>query len=268
MIAEQLIDDIDYDESGDGPTVVFVPGSCSTGVAWRPVISALNGHFHCVTTSLLGYGGTTERRTTRDPSISHEAEVIEAVIRRTGGPVHLVGHSFGGLASLAVALRGKVPLQSLTIMEAPAVNILREIGEYRHYRTFREMSDAYFAAFRGGDREAISAVIDFYGGPGTFASWPSRVRAYATETTHVNILDWASAYAFPLFPSELAGVDIPVMVLRGGESHPAVKRANELLSIYIKGASLVTTEGASHFMILTHAEDSARAIADHVTRVQ
>ncbi|MDH8538620.1 hypothetical protein QIH14_28060, partial [Klebsiella pneumoniae] len=72
-----------------------------------------------------------------------------------------------------------VPLQSLTIMEAPAVNILREIGEYRHYRTFREMSDAYFAAFRGGDKEAISSMIDFYGGNGTFASWPSRGRAYA-----------------------------------------------------------------------------------------
>ncbi|MFX4990450.1 hypothetical protein ABTC08_19700, partial [Acinetobacter baumannii] len=78
----------------------------------------------------------------------------------------------------------------------------------------------------------------------------------------------ASAYAFPLFPSELACVDIPVMILRGGQSHPAVKRANELLSIYIKDASLVTTEGASHFMILTHAEDSARAITDHITRVR
>lgn len=268
MIAEQLIDDIDYDESGAGPSIVFIPGSCSTGAAWRPVISALNGRFRCVTTSLLGYGGTAERRTARNPAISHEADVIETVIRRTGGPVHLVGHSFGGLAALAVALRGKVPLQSLTIMEAPAVNLLREIGEYRHYRTFREMSDAYFAAFRSGDREAISSMIDFYGGSGTFASWPSRVRAYAMETTHVNILDWASAYAFDLFPSVLAGVDIPVMVLRGGESHPAVKRANELLSIYIKGASLVTTEGASHFMILTHAEDSARAVADHITSVE
>lgn len=268
MIAEQLIDDIDYDESGAGPSIVFVPGSCSTGAAWRPVISALNGRFRCVTTSLLGYGGTAERRTARNPAISHEADIIETVIRRTGGPVHLVGHSFGGLAALAVALRGKVPLQSLTIMEAPAVNLLREIGEYRHYRTFREMSDAYFAAFRSGDREAISSMIDFYGGSGTFASWPSRVRAYAMETTHVNILDWASAYAFDLFPSVLAGVDIPVMILRGGESHPAVKRANELLSIYIKGASLVTTEGASHFMILTHAEDSARAVADHISRVE
>lgn len=268
MIAEPIIDAFDYDETGDGPSIVFVPGSCSTGAAWRPVISALNGRFRCITTSLLGYGGTKERRTARNPSIAHEAEVIEAVIRRAGGPVHLVGHSFGGLASLAVALRARVPLQSLTIMEAPAVNILREIGEYRHYRTFREMSDAYFAAFRGGDKEAISSMIDFYGGSGTFASWPSRVRAYAMETTHVNILDWASAYAFELFPPVLAGIDIPVMVVRGAESHPAVKRANELLSIYIKGTSLVTTEGAAHFMILTHPEDAARAVADHITRVE
>jgi pimeloyl-ACP methyl ester carboxylesterase len=64
---------IDYDETGDGPTIIFVPGSCSTGAAWRPVIAALNGGFRCVTTSLLGYGGTAERRPARDASIAHEA---------------------------------------------------------------------------------------------------------------------------------------------------------------------------------------------------
>src|SRR5215475_12590710 len=54
---------IDYDESGTGPTVVLAPGSCSTGAAWRSVIGAWNGRFRSVTTSLLGYGGTAERRT-------------------------------------------------------------------------------------------------------------------------------------------------------------------------------------------------------------
>ena len=90
---------IDYDETGDGPAVVLVPGSCSTGAAWRPVISQWKGSFRCVTTSLLGYGGTAERRTARDTDISHEAEIVEAVIRRAGRPVHLVGHSFGGLTA-------------------------------------------------------------------------------------------------------------------------------------------------------------------------
>jgi pimeloyl-ACP methyl ester carboxylesterase len=52
---------IDYDEHGTGPTVVLVPGSCSTGAAWRPVMAAWNGQFRCVTTSLLGYGNTVER---------------------------------------------------------------------------------------------------------------------------------------------------------------------------------------------------------------
>jgi hypothetical protein len=52
---------------------VLVPGSCSTGSAWRPVIAAWEGRFRCVTTSLLGYG---EQRASHaeDPCISHEAE--------------------------------------------------------------------------------------------------------------------------------------------------------------------------------------------------
>ena len=255
---------IDYQAAGDGPTIVFVPGSCSTGAAWRPVTAALNSRFRCVTTSLLGYGGTAERRTASDPSVFHETDIVEAVIRRAGGPVHLVGHSFGGLVSLAVALRGAVPLASLTIAEAPAAELLREMGEHQHYRAFRDMTDAYFTAFDGGDKEAIATMIDFYGGVGTFASWSARVRAYAIETTPVNILDWASAYGFPLSPSALAAVKVPTLVLRGGASHPAAQRANELVSTQIKGASLVTIAEAAHFMISTHADAVAEAIARHV----
>ena len=122
----------------------------------------------------------------------------ETVVRRAGGGVHLVGHSFGGLVSLAVALRHQVDLASLIIVEAPAAEVLREQGEEELYRTFREMTGIYFSAFASGNAEAIAAMIDFYGGAGTFASWPHRVRAYAVETTSVNILDWASAYGFPL----------------------------------------------------------------------
>ena len=40
---------IDYRECGTGPTIVLVPGSCSTGAAWRPVIATWNGQFRCVT---------------------------------------------------------------------------------------------------------------------------------------------------------------------------------------------------------------------------
>ena len=257
---------IDYHESGTGPTVVLVPGSCSTGAAWRPVMAHWQNQFRCVTTSLLGYGGTAERRTEADADISHESEIIESVIRRAGGPVHLVGHSFGGLTALAVALRGRVPLLSLTIAEAPAMTILRETGEREHHEAFQRMSGAYSAAFRGGQTDAIGRMIDFYGGAGTFASWPQRVRDYAIETTPSNLLDWTSAYAFRLTPALLATVATPTLVVWGQASHPAVRRANELLGRHIPNAARAAINGASHFMIATHPQQFAGLTARHATQ--
>ena len=146
---EDISGNIDYEESGTGPTMVLVPGSCSTGAAWRPMIAAWDNRFRCVTTSLPGYGGTAERRTPGDASISHEAEALESVIRKAGGRVHLVGHSFGGLVALAVALRGRARLASLTVIEAPAVMMLDGSGEMQHIRAFGEMTTRLFRRFQG-----------------------------------------------------------------------------------------------------------------------
>jgi pimeloyl-ACP methyl ester carboxylesterase len=260
--------DIDYEETGAGPTMVLVPGSCSTGAAWRPVIAAWENRFRYVTTSLPGYGGTAERRTPGDASISHEAEALESVIRKAGGRVHLVGHSFGGLVALAVALRGRARLASLTVIEAPAVMMLDGSGEIQHIRAFREMTGAYFAAFKRGNADAIETLIDFFAGAGTFASWPPRVRAYAVATTPVNILDWETAFDYPLTAAALAQVRVPTLVIRGGESHPAMQRVNEILSERLIQATLATIEGAAHFMISTHADEVARLLARHAHRAE
>ena len=265
---EEARGNIDYEETGTGPTMVLVPGSCSTGAAWRPVVAAWGNRFRCVTTSLPGYGGTDERRTPGDSSISHEAEALESVIRKAGGRVHLVGHSFGGLVALAVALRGRARLASFTVIEAPAVMMLDGSGELQHIRAFGEMTARYFAAFRDGKADAIEALIDFFAGPGTFASCPPRVRAYAVATTPVNILDWETAFDYPLTAEVLAQVQIPALIIRGGESHPSMQRVNEILSERMTQASLATIEGAAHFMIATHAAEVARLVAQHAHRAE
>jgi pimeloyl-ACP methyl ester carboxylesterase len=255
---------IEYNECGSGPTVVLVPGSCSTGAAWRSVVSHLGDGFRCVTTSLLGYGETDERRTMADASIDHECHVVEQVIERTSGRVHLVGHSFGGLVALAVALRGHAALASLTILEAPAVGFLRGEGDESHYRDFIHLTDSYFRSYRNGNQEAIAAMIDFYGGPGTFDSWPQRVQSHAVETTEVNMLDWAGAYAFTPSNAALSALAVPTEIIVGAMSRRAVQRANEAVMQRIPGAALWEIEDAAHFMIATHPEQVAKIISARV----
>jgi pimeloyl-ACP methyl ester carboxylesterase len=259
---------IDHEVCGDGPTVVLVPGSCSTAAAWRPIMQQWQGRFRCVTMSLLGYGGTAERRTALDTGMTHEAEVLEAVIQHAGGPVHLVGHSFGGLVAVAVALRNRVPLLSLTVIEAPAVDLLRQAGEHAHYRAFLDVSDGYFAACDAGDTTAIARMIDFFGGAGTFAALPKSVREHAIETTSTNRLDWATAYGFRPLAASLGRIAVPTLALCGEASHPAVVRANELLGYSMAPACVATIRGAGHFMIATHPKDVAAIIARQVARFE
>ena len=130
------------------------------------------------------------------------------------------------------------------------------------------MTDAYFNAFRAGQTAAIEAMIDFYGGAGTFAGWPQKVRDYAIATTPVNMLDWMCAYSFHLTGASLARIEVPTLVMCGATSHPAMKRATELLAGNLANGRMAMVEGAAHFMISTHAGAVAEEVQRHVSACQ
>ena len=57
---------------------------------------------------------------------------------------------------------------------------------------------------------------------------------------------------------------VPTLVVWGEASHPAVGRANDLLSRCIPGADRATIAGAAHFMIATHPKPFADLVSRHV----
>lgn len=256
---------VEYQEQGDGPVIVFVPGSFSTGAAWRSVVQALRGRWRVVTTSLLGYGETDERRDVAAPRMADEIELLEEVIWRAGrgGPVHLVGHSFGAQVALATAVHACAPLASLCLIEPPCPGALRLAGDEARFAEFRTMTDRYSAAWHAGERDAARRVIDFYGGAGTFDAFPVRVREFVVRSTASNLLDWVLAYSDTTSARELAAVRVPTRVLRGALGHPAVRRSNELIARALPHGELVDVADASHFMIATHAADVAARIEAH-----
>ena len=253
---------VDYVESGEGPCVVFVPGSFSATAAWRPISENLKD-FRSVATSLPGCGGTAALSSENISSDSY-AEIIEAVIARTNSAVHLVAHSWGGTLALAVALRGKARLASLTLIEANPCDALRQSGEMELYAAAREMSDGYIAAYRSGEREAAKRVIDFWTGAGTFASLPPKMREFVVQTTPANIVDWPTMFAFRPPLSDYARLKLRVLLIHGTKSHRSLHRIAELLHTTIPGAKLEKISGASHLLIGTHPKEIAALIQRHV----
>jgi pimeloyl-ACP methyl ester carboxylesterase len=230
------------------------------------VIAGLNGRFRTVTTSLPGYGGTRDRRTAADTSIDRQAQIVEAVIRRAGGPVHLVGHSFGALACLDVALCGLLPLMSLTLIEPVTFGLLRQQGECTLHEQFIAMREDYVRSFENAHREASRLVVDYLGGQGSFDALPSRIREYMVQTTPAHVLDMRSVFDPPL--SALANILLPTLVIRGERSVHSLQRSAETLSCALANASLRTISEAGHFMTATHTAEVAELIGDHVSRVE
>ena len=93
---------------------------------------------------------------------------------------------------------------------------------------------------------------------------PEPVRAYATATTAVNLMDWESAYGFALNDGLSVLSSASVWVAVGEHSHPAVKRANARIAERIPGASFETIAGATHFMTATHPKAVAALIMRQV----
>jgi len=126
---------------------------------------------------------------------------------------------------------------------------------------------AYFAAFHSGEPAAIEQMIDFYGGAGTFAGWPPRVRDYAVQTTPVNYLTWASAYGFALTRSCLRPIEIPTLVVWGEASHPAIN-APTSFSASASRTPRSSLSGSGPLHDLVPCQDVARIIARHLAHTE
>lgn len=247
---------VDYVETGEGPAILYVPGSFSTPAAWRGVQAHLPGYRHAAI-ALCGYGATEDPRDPAAPGLDEQIDAVAEGARRLGAPFHLVGHSFGGTVALVAVLRGAVAPLSLATFEANPFMLLADGPRATLVDETQAMSRDFEAAHLAGDPEAAGRIIDFWGGPGAWAAMPEAARAYCRATCWANVLDWRSAHALPARPTDLASVTIPVLLVRGEHANPVMRALTDVLGAALPHARTEVIAGASHFPITTHADRSA-----------
>jgi pimeloyl-ACP methyl ester carboxylesterase len=255
----------DFIDSGTGPALLFLPGSFSSHTAWKGVQKALRGNYRMVTTSLPGYGGTPEIRSDTDDYIELATDFVAEVVARIGGPVHMIGHSYGGLSIYASVLSGKVKPESIVTFEGNPVFSKRAEGSFSWTQNLLSMFNEFEAAVLAGDPDAAGIIIDFWSKPGMFKSMPTAFVEFCRSKAPTNLLDWRTAIGFTPSFSAYECLDMPTTVVHGELANQAMVDVSDQIVANARNAVLHVEPGAGHFLISTHPEACAAVIDSHMT---
>lgn len=100
-----------------GPRLAFLPGLAATTRYWRSRVEPLAGSHRLLLIDLLGFGRSAKPWTTYTVD-RHVAALHEVLAPH--GPLTLVGHSFGAIASTAYAAQHPDVVERLILISLPA----------------------------------------------------------------------------------------------------------------------------------------------------
>lgn len=143
---------------GAGPPVVLVHGFAQSHLTWRANFDALAAHYRVLAVDLPGFGAST--KVALDGLEAFGDTLLRLLDREHLDSAHVVGHSYGGLVALGLALHRPARVRSLTVLGpaglGPTVTDFRE--QIALARTPAEIKAAIRRAFRDPDR--FNAAID------------------------------------------------------------------------------------------------------------
>jgi pimeloyl-ACP methyl ester carboxylesterase len=244
-----------YVVAGDGVPVVLLHASLGSKSQWTPLVLRLSARYRVVALDLWGYGANalpprSWSTFTLDDEVSLVARRLDRIVG-AGTRVHLVGHSYGGLVALRLAVCRSDRVASLTLFEPVAFRALDADDETRlHVRRLAEHVSALLA---GGQRhEAAKVFVDFWGGGGTFGSLPLPAQAAIAARVDKVPYDFRAAMSWPLDVRDLRALVVPTLLLIGNHSPAVAQRIHARLTRVIPGRRVGAFE-CGHMGPVTHA---------------
>jgi pimeloyl-ACP methyl ester carboxylesterase len=239
--------------AGMGTPVLLLHGSASAAVMWAPAIDALKARFRVLAPDLIGYGRTDSWADGCDFAADDELRLLEPLLPRNV-PVHVVGHSYGGLVALHLALAGRIVLRSLTLIEPVAFFLLPHAGAHEAWMEIRALGDGYTARIAAGETEAaLREFIDYWAGRGAWDAMDETLRAQIRRSARKIVLDFQVAFTDPGLAAVRA-LKCPVRVVSGGRSRAPTRRIASFLADELPSAELEVVADANHLLPVTHPD--------------
>jgi pimeloyl-ACP methyl ester carboxylesterase len=231
-------------------------------------MDTLSDRYRVVAVDLYGYGKSPAWPGTRELLLEDEVALM-APILENAGKFHLIGHSYGGLIALKLALDDPARIASLMLYEPTCFFLLFANGSKDQAgREILAIRDETSYLVDIGDLDlAAKRFVDYWMGPEAWSKTPEPGRSSIVKRMKKVRSEWTTAFDKPLPSARISALPMPVLLLTGQRSTAAARGVVRMLHGHLPKAKVVELLGLGHMGPVTHPEKVNAAIVaflDHM----
>lgn len=257
-----------YETRGEGEPVLlmhcgFVADSCA------PLMNQaeLTARYRLIHYHRRGYGASA--RAAGPMSVSEQAADARALLRQLGiDRAHVVGHSYGGVVALQLALDAPEVVHSLALIE-PAIPAA--LGDPDVALKFMEGVGKAFGQYGAGDKAgAVDTWLTGAFGLGyrevADRALPGWFEQAARDADAVFQVEAPNLQQWNFTPAEAARIQQPVLSAYHQDNWPGFQKTNELLTEWLPQTESVIVPVTSHLMQIMNPRVVAETLASFLVR--
>jgi pimeloyl-ACP methyl ester carboxylesterase len=230
---------LDYDESGSGPTVVLINAGPTDRNSNAELAGLLSGSCRVINYDRRGRGGSGD---TAPYSVDREVEDLEAVARSAGGELALFGSSGGAFLAFRAVAAGmpctRIAAWEPYIIAGSRPPVPADYADQQADLARRGDGGAMVELFL---TSAVGMPPEFVAGMRQQPFW-GHLEAVASPAL---VYDAELAGDFSVDPTQLAKLSCPVLILDGGTT-PWLSQAADAVAAATPDAVRQTLNGQQH----------------------
>ncbi len=232
--------------------ILAIHGSASSGAIWQNLAKDLEGERIVIAPDLPGYG---KNASTYERCAAERFDWLGEVIDSLGGPIDIIGHSFGGCVAMRLANQHPERIGQIILYE-PIIPAGAEGVE----GTPMEELQKLWTDMRDNDVEtAMGHFCDFWSGKGSWHQMSERAQSRLAASYESIILDFQQMFGGELSVAS-PSYDGSITLLCGDRSPPVVGYMADQLSNAHPQATKRLLNGLSHLAPVSNAHQVNSAI--------